>query len=41
LRLIPKELVATSDGERNPQVEAEVLAEIAPAVSAGAAAARR
>jgi MFS family permease len=28
LRLIPRELVATSDGERNPKVEAEVLAEI-------------
>ena len=41
LRLIPPELVATSDGERNPQVEAEVLAEIAPAAPSGAATARR
>ena len=41
LRLIPRELVATADGERNPKVEAEVLAEIAPTVSASAAAARR
>src|SRR5215469_7429850 len=40
LRLIPKELVATADGERNPKVEAELLAEIAPAVSAGGAARR-
>jgi MFS family permease len=29
LRLIPPELLATSDGERNPAVEAEILAEIA------------
>ena len=40
LRWIPKELIATADGERNPKVEAEVLAEIAPAVSAGGAARR-
>jgi hypothetical protein len=37
LRLIPKELAATADGERNPKVEAELLAEISPAVSAGGA----
>jgi MFS family permease len=41
LRLIPRELAATADGERNPEVEAEVLAEIGQTVSAGAAAARR
>jgi Major Facilitator Superfamily len=35
LRLIPRELVATSDGERNPRLEAEVLAEIGPTASAG------
>jgi MFS family permease len=29
LLLIPKELIATTDGEANPQVDAEVLAEIA------------
>lgn len=29
LRLIPRELLATADGEANPEVEAEVLAEIA------------
>ena len=40
LRLIPRELVATADGERNPEVEAEVLAEISPAVSVGGAARR-
>ena len=40
LRLIPRELVATADGERNRQVEAELLAEISPAVSAGGAARR-
>jgi hypothetical protein len=40
LRLIPKELAATADGERNPKVEAELLAEISPAVSAGGAARR-
>lgn len=40
LRLIPRELVATADGERNPRVEAELLAEIAPAVSASGAAPR-
>ena len=34
LRLIPRELVATSDGERNPKLDAEVLAEIGPTVSA-------
>jgi len=28
LRLIPRDLIATADGERNPSVEAEVLAEI-------------
>jgi hypothetical protein len=33
-------LVATADGERNPKVEAELLAEIAPAVSTGGAARR-
>jgi hypothetical protein len=27
--LVPKELIATADGEPNPQVEAEVLDEIA------------
>jgi MFS family permease len=27
--LIPKELIATADGEKNPQVEAEVMSEIA------------
>ena len=31
LRLIPKELAATADGERNPAVEAQLLAEISPA----------
>jgi hypothetical protein len=41
LRLIPRELVATADGERNPKVNAEVLAEIGQTVSAGATAARR
>ena len=41
LRLIPRELVATADGERNPKVDAEVLAEIGQTVSAGATAARR
>jgi MFS family permease len=29
--LIPKELIATADGEKNPQVEAEMLAEIGEA----------
>jgi MFS family permease len=29
LLLIPKELIATTDGQRNPQLDAEVLAEIA------------
>jgi hypothetical protein len=29
LRLIPRELLATADGERNPVVEAEMLQEIA------------
>ena len=34
--LIPKELIATSDGEPNPSVEAEVLAEIGEAqIAAG------
>ena len=41
LRLIPRELVATADGERNPKVDAQVLAEIGQTVSAGATAARR
>ncbi|HEX8783693.1 MAG TPA: hypothetical protein VF764_09995, partial [Steroidobacteraceae bacterium] len=40
LRLIPKELAATADGERNPRAEAELLAEISPAVSASGAARR-
>jgi Major Facilitator Superfamily len=40
LRLIPKELAATADGERNPKVEAELLAEISQAVSVGGAARR-
>ena len=40
LRLIPRELVATTDGQRNPKVEAELLAEISPVVSAGGAARR-
>ena len=26
--LVPKELIATADGEPNPQVEGEILAEI-------------
>jgi MFS family permease len=34
--LIPKELIATSDGQPNPAVEAEVLAEIGESVPAGA-----
>lgn len=34
LLLIPKEVVATADGEPNPQVEAEMLAEIGEAVPA-------
>ena len=37
LRLIPKELAATADGQPNPKLEAELLAEISPAVSAGGA----
>lgn len=40
LRLIPKELAATADGERNLKVEAELLAEISPAVSISGAARR-
>jgi Major Facilitator Superfamily len=36
LHLIPKEITATADGERSPQVEQEVLAEIAATTSAGA-----
>ena len=40
LRLIPRQLVATADGERNPKVEAALLAEISPAVSASGAARR-
>ena len=34
LQLIPKEITATADGERSPQVEREVLAEIATTASA-------
>jgi hypothetical protein len=37
LQLIPKEVIATADGERSPQVEKEVLAEVgetAPAAGA-------
>jgi hypothetical protein len=37
LLLIPKELVATADGERNPAVDAEVLAEIGATTTAVAA----
>jgi hypothetical protein len=37
LRLIPQELVATSDGERNPRVDTEILAEIGQGVSAAGA----
>ena len=36
LLLIPKELIATADGERNPAVEAEVLAEIGEAAPVAA-----
>jgi MFS family permease len=36
LRLIPRELLATADGQANPVVEAEVLAEIADTAPAGA-----
>jgi Major Facilitator Superfamily len=36
LQLIPKEITATADGEPSPQVEREVLAEIAATTSAGA-----
>jgi hypothetical protein len=32
--LIPKEIIATADGERNPTVEAQVLAEIGDAAPA-------
>ena len=37
LLLIPRELIATRDGERNPKVEAEVLAEIGANGGTGAA----
>jgi hypothetical protein len=37
LRLIPKAVVATADGERSAEVEAEVLAEIGQAASAASA----
>ena len=37
LRLIPRELVATPDGQRNPTVDAELLAEIGQGVSAAGA----
>jgi hypothetical protein len=37
LPLIPKEITATADGERSPQVEREVLAEIAATTSAAGA----
>jgi len=40
LRLIPKELTATADGQPSPKLQAELLAEISPAVSAGGAARR-
>ena len=36
LRMIPRELLATADGEANPVVEAEILAEIAETTPAGA-----
>jgi Na+/melibiose symporter-like transporter len=36
LRLIPRELLATADGQANPVVEAEMLAEIADTAPAGA-----
>jgi MFS family permease len=36
LRLIPRELLATTDGQANPAVEAEMLAEIAETAPAGA-----
>jgi MFS family permease len=36
MRLIPPELLATADGEANPVVEAEMLAEIAATTPAGA-----
>jgi len=36
LRLIPRELLVTADGEANPVVEAEMLAEIAETAPAGA-----
>jgi hypothetical protein len=29
--LVPKQLIATADGEQNPEIEAEVLDEIAEA----------
>ena len=37
LLLIPKEIIATADGERSPEVEAEVLAEIAASTPAAGA----
>jgi hypothetical protein len=37
LRLIPKALIATTDGERSAEVEAEVLAEIGQVASAAGA----
>ena len=40
LLLIPKEIIATADGERSPEVEAEVLAEIAASAPAAGAARR-
>jgi len=38
--MIPKEIIATADGERSPEVEAEVLAEIAASAPAAGAARR-
>ncbi len=40
LRMIPREVIATADGERNPDVEAEVLAEIGQTASAAGTARR-
>ena len=40
LLMIPKEIIATADGERSPEVEAEVLAEIAASAPAAGAARR-
>jgi hypothetical protein len=37
LRLIPKAVVATADGERSAEVDAEVLAEIGQVASAASA----